>query len=170
MNNFIITNSIRFIFLVLLQVLVLNHVFFFGYINPVLYILFVFFYPLEKEKSTFLILSFLLGLCIDFFSNSGGVNAAAILLIAYIRLPLLHIIQNKTEFDYLLFNIKRLNFIQAIVYVLSLTFIHHTVLFILEFYKSQISFSIFSKIIITTLLSSLLIGFSIQLFTKSKRS
>ena len=120
MNSVILTNSIRFLFLILLQVLILNHVFLYGYVNPMLYILFIFLYPLRVEKVNFLILSFLLGLCIDFFSNSGGINASATLLIAYIRLPILHIILNKTEFDYLLFSIKKLNFLQAIIYIFSL--------------------------------------------------
>lgn len=170
MNNVIAINSIRFIFLVLLQVLLLNNIYFLGYLNPMLYIIFVFLYPLKQEKTMFLIICFFLGLSIDFFSNSGGINAAATLLIAYVRQPILHIIQNKTEFDYLLFNIKKLNFIQAVVYIFSLTFIHHLVVFSLEFYKTQGALTILSKIFITTILSGILISFSIQLFVKNKRT
>ncbi len=169
MNNVIFTNSVRFILLLLLQVLVLNHVLLFGYINPILYILFVFLYPIKKEKGIFLVLSFLLGLSVDIFSNSGGVNAAATLLIAYIRLPLLHLIQNKTEFDYLLFNIKKLNLIQAIVYIFSLTFLHHLVVFLLEFYKTQNVFDISEKVLVTTIFSGILISFSVQLLLKNKQ-
>ncbi len=169
MNNVIFTNSVRFIFLILLQVLVLNHVLLFGYINPILYILFIFLYPIKKEKGLFLILSFLLGLSVDIFSNSGGINAAATLLIAYVRLPLLHLIQNKTEFDYLLFNIKKLNLIQALVYIFSLTFLHHLIVFLLEFYKTQNILNISGKILITTILSGILISFSVQLFIKNKQ-
>lgn len=170
MNNFILLNSVRFIFLILLQVLLLNQIDLSGYINPMLYILFVFLYPLEKEKIYFLISCFFLGLFIDVFSNSGGINAAAIVLIAYIRLPLLHIIQNKTEFDYLLFSIKKLSLPQALLYIFSLTLIHHTVIFILEFYKTQSILGILNKILITTLLSGILISFIIQLFIKNKRT
>lgn len=169
MNSVILTNSIRFLFLILLQVLILNHVFLYGYVNPMLYILFIFLYPLRVEKVNFLILSFLLGLCIDFFSNSGGINASATLLIAYIRLPILHIILNKTEFDYLLFSIKKLNFLQAIIYIFSLTFIHHTIVYILTLYKTQGIITIFENIFITTIFSGILISFIIQLFVKNKR-
>ncbi|MCF6349675.1 MAG: rod shape-determining protein MreD [Flavobacteriaceae bacterium] len=170
MNNLILINSIRFIFLVLLQVLLLNNIYFLGYLNPMLYIIFVFLYPLKKEKSLFLILCFFLGLTIDFFSNSGGINAAAIVLIAYIRQPLLHLIQNKTEFDYLLFNIKNLPFIQVIIYIFSMTFIHHLIIFSLEFYKTQGVLNILGKVIITTILSAVLISFCVQLFVKNKRA
>jgi rod shape-determining protein MreD len=169
MSNIAFKNTVQFIFLVLLQVLFLNKINLFGYLDPIIYILFVFLYPLDKEKGYFLVASFLLGLSIDIFSNSGGVNAAATLLIAYIRLPILHLIQNKTEFDYLLFNIKKLSFMQAITYIFTLTFIHHLVLFLFEFYKTKNIFSIIGTVAITTLISGIIISFSIQLFANNKK-
>ena len=85
-------NMVWFFILMLMQVLIFNNINLFGYTNPLIYIAFVFYYPLHKERSLFLFLSFLLGLSIDFFSNTGGINAAATLFIAYIRLPLLSFI------------------------------------------------------------------------------
>ena len=79
---------IRFLLLIPLQVLIANHMRLFGYINPQICLLFVLWYPLKKDVSGFLANSFLFGLIIDMFSNSGGVNAAACLLIAYTRLPM----------------------------------------------------------------------------------
>ncbi len=170
MNNTIFKYSALFILLILLQVLILNNVKLFGYMNPLVYILFIFLYPIKKEKGTFLILSFFLGLCIDFFSNSGGSNAAAMVFIAYLRLPVLHIIQNKSEFDYLLFNIKNLNFIQLTTYILSLTTIHHIVLFLLEYYKLSNIFDTLILAVSTSLFTSLLIAFSISLFVKNNKA
>lgn len=169
MNNSILKYSALFFILVLIQVLILNNIHFLGYINPIVYILFVFLYPIKKEKGSLLIISFLLGLSIDFFSNSGGSNAAAMTLIAYLRLPILHIIQNKSEFDYLLFDIKKLNFMQMTTYIISLTFIHHIVVFFLEYYKLQGVFSILNRAFFTGLFTSLLIAFSIALFIKNKK-
>ena len=57
--------------------------------------LFVIVYPFRKDRGIFLFLCFLLGLLIDFFQNSGGINAAALLFIGYIRLPLLKSILEK---------------------------------------------------------------------------
>jgi len=170
MNNSILKYSALFVILVLIQVLILNNIYFLGYINPLIYILFIFLYPIKKEKAPFLIISFLLGLSIDFFSNSGGSNAAAMALIAYLRLPILHIIQNKSEFDYLLFDIKKLSFIQMTTYILSLTFIHHIVVFSLEYYKLQGVFNILNRAFLTSLFTSLLIAFSIALFIKNKKA
>ena len=77
MKSDVFTNSIRFIVLVLTQVLILNHINLFGYVNPYLYILFIILYPLTGNKSLLIALGFILGLTMDMFGDSGGIHAAA---------------------------------------------------------------------------------------------
>ncbi|MDT0553259.1 rod shape-determining protein MreD [Urechidicola vernalis] len=167
MNDFI-KNIIWLFLLVLLQVLIFNNINLFGYTNPLIYVVFVFYYPLKKEKGAFLFLSFLLGLFIDFFSNSGGIHAAATLFIAFIRLPLLTSILNKTDFDYHLFNIRSISFFKAFSFISIQVLIHHLIVFSLDYF----SFSDFGKIISKTLTTSgltiVLILIGIVLFTKKK--
>ncbi|MCF2875316.1 MULTISPECIES: rod shape-determining protein MreD [unclassified Tenacibaculum] len=139
-----------FVFLLLLQVLVLNNVSFLGYVNPYLYIVFVFLYPLNTNRFPFLSLAFLLGLCVDSFSNSGGMHAFSILFIAYIRLFLVKTIFKKTESDYLLFNLRLETFDKVFNYTVILTLIHHFILFSLI----NFSFYNFSDVLIKTLFSS----------------
>ena len=67
LNNEIFKNIIRFILLVLTQVLLLNHIDFLGYVNPYIYILFIIVFPFTGNKSLLIFLSFILGLTIDFF-------------------------------------------------------------------------------------------------------
>ncbi|MDO6813620.1 rod shape-determining protein MreD [Tenacibaculum soleae] len=140
-----------FVFLLLLQVIVLNNILFLGYINPYLYIVFVFLYPLNINRFPFLTLSFLLGLCVDAFSDSGGMHAFSILFIAYIRLFFIKTIFKKNEADYLLFNLKLETFDKVFNYTVILTLVHHFILF------SFINFSFysFSKVLLTTLYSSI---------------
>ena len=85
MNNIVSLNIVRFIALVLVQILILNHINFLGYVNPYLYILFIILFPINNDRILFIFLSFLIGLTIDMFSDSGGVHAAACVAIAYIR-------------------------------------------------------------------------------------
>ncbi|MEX6627097.1 rod shape-determining protein MreD [Tenacibaculum salmonis] len=140
-----------FVFLLLLQVLVLNNILFLGYINPYLYIVFVFLYPLNKNRLPFFISSFLLGLCVDAFCNSGGIHAFSILFIAYIRLSFVKAIFKKNEGDYLLFDLKLETFGQVFNYTVILTLIHHFILF------SLINFSFYNipKVLMNTLYSSI---------------
>ena len=167
MSN-LIQNIVWFIVLIILQVLIFNHINLFGYINPLFYIIFIFYFPLKKEKTAVLFFSFFLGLSIDFFSDTGGINAAATLFIAYFRLSILSTILGKSDFDYLLFNIRSLSFAKSFWYILSLTFIHHLIVFTLDFFSLNEFGSILLKTISTTTLSLSLIFLAIILFTKRK--
>ena len=146
-----------FLFFVLLQVLVLNNIRLFGYVNPYLYISFVFIYPLSQKRIPLLTISFILGLCVDFFSDTGGIHAFATVFIAYIRLFLVKTIFKKTESEYLLFDLNQETFDKVFNYIAILTILHHFILFSFI----NFSFSNFSNVIIHTVLSSL---FTIILF------
>jgi len=67
MNTSFVTNFVRFIVLILVQVLVLNSIEFLGYINPYIYILFIILFPINNNRPLFIFLGFLLGLTIDLF-------------------------------------------------------------------------------------------------------
>lgn len=168
MNNIILTNSFRFIALLLLQVFVFNHIHLFGYINPLVYIAWVFLFPIRKNINPFLVLSFLLGLSVDFFSDSGGINAAAIVFIAFIRLPILKAILRKSDFDYLLFNLRTVAFSKAVLFISILTIIHHFIVFSLSYFSFEDFIVIISNTLITSIFSVLIILLGIALFTKKK--
>lgn len=140
-----------FLFLLFLQVLVLNNILFLGYVNPYLYIAFVFLFPLKESRFPFLTVAFLLGLSVDFFSNSGGVHAFSTLFIAFIRLFFIKTIIKKSEVDYLLFKLNEQPFGKIFNYVAILTVIHHFILFTLI----NFSFQNFSNVLANTILSSI---------------
>lgn len=151
MNSILISNSIRFIGLVLLQVLILNRVNLFGYLNPLVYIMWIFLFPVKKNQVSLLVASFLLGLSVDIFSDSGGINAAASVFIAFIRLPILKVILRKSDFDNYIFNLRSISIDKIILYISTLTVIHHFIVFSLEYF----SFNSFSTIISNTFLTSI---------------
>ena len=166
--NGVIKNSFLFIGLILIQVVVLNNVLFWGYINPLLYILFVIVYPLRKDRGALLLSSFLLGLCIDFFVDSGGTNAAATLFIAYIRLPLLKGLLRKSEIDFPVFNIHKLPFLRLLSFIAILTFIHHFIIFSLEYFKWNAIVTIFSRTLLTSIFTIILLILSLLLMDRDK--
>lgn len=168
MNNLVISNSIRFIGLALIQVFVLNHVNLFGYLNPLVYIVWVFLFPIRKNKSLFLIASFLLGLSVDFFSDSGGINAAATLFIAFVRLPILKAILRKSDFDYILFNLRAISFDKIFIYIATLTIMHHFIVFSLEYFSFNALTTIISNTFFTSIFTIILSILGILLFIKKK--
>lgn len=156
LNNEIFLNTIRFILLVLTQVLLLNHIDFLGFINPYIYILFIIIFSFTGNKSLLIFLSFLLGLSIDFFEDSGGIHAAASVFIAFIR-PVILKYSFGISYEYNTIKISNTDFIKQLIYVSSMVLFHHIILFSLEifnvdhvilFIKSTLFSSIFSIIII----------------------
>ena len=103
-----------------------------------------------------------------FFSDSGGINAAATLFIAFIRLPVLKMVLNKTEFDYLLFNFKTVSLSNAFIFISILTIIHHFIVFGLAYFSFQDFISVISKTLLTSIFTILIIILGISLLTKKK--
>lgn len=89
MSRGVVNNVIRFILLLLLQVLVLKRIDFgwenFNYVSFFIYPLFIIILPLKTSKPLLLLLGLLLGLSVDLFYDSLGVHAAAAVFTAFIR-------------------------------------------------------------------------------------
>ena len=132
------------------------------------YIAWVFLYPVRKTRSLFLILSFLLGISIDFFSDSGGVNAFALTFIAYFRLPILMAVLRKSDLEYGQFNLKTLSVNKIILFISILTFIHHFIVFSLEYFSFSEILNIISSAVLTSFFTILISFLGITLFTKKK--
>jgi rod shape-determining protein MreD len=156
-----------FIFLLLLQVFVLNNILFLDSINPYLYIVFVFLYPLKKNRISFLFYSFLLGLLVDFFSDSGGIHALSILYIAYIRLFFVRIYFKKVPADYTFFKLKSESFGNIFNYIVTLTVIHHLIYFSFVNFSFQYLSTVFFYSLFSSIFTLILYFLGTYIFTKS---
>lgn len=168
MTNTIIENIIRFVVLVLLQVLLLNNINFLGYINPYLYVLFLVMYPFNTPQTLFLLVAFLLGISIDTFEDSGGINAAACVVIAYIR-PVFLRFSFGVSYDYQTVKLSNTPYGARLSYIMLLVFIHHLVLFILEMFDFSHIFLILKKTLFSGIFTVLLILITLTLFKPKRR-
>lgn len=168
MNSATLNITLRFIVLALVQVLVLNHINFLGYINPYLYILFIILFPINKNRILFLFLSFLLGLTIDIFSDSGGVHAAACVSIAYIR-PVILKFSFGSLYDHQTIKFGNMEFGSLLGYTSILTIIHHFILFFLEIFNVSKIILILQKTLFSSIFTILLCIIIIFLFNKKER-
>jgi len=168
MNRENINTALLFVGLILLQIIVLNNINFLGYINPFLYIFFIFVFPIKKIDSSLIFLSFFLGLIIDSFSNTGGVNAAATLFIAFIRIPILKSVLGKREIDYNSIRLNKLPFFKIVSYITILTVIHHFIVFGLEYFKWDNFGFILLKTFLTSIFTIILVLISFTFISRKK--
>lgn len=159
-SNYYIINVIRFALLVLVQVLVFNRLNFFGFINPMVYILFLYWHPIKQNRAVFIGLGFLLGLSIDFFSDTMAINAASTITIAYLRPTIMRFVFG-VNYEFQSFKLANATIVQQFTFLLLLIVVHHLVFFTLEIFSFSNLLLILKKVVsisAATLVLCLLFG------------
>ena len=145
-----IQNILRFVLLVLFQVLVLNNIQFLGYVCPYIYLLFILSLPVQTPRWLILILAFIIGLTVDVFSNTMGLHAFATVFMAFLRYPVIKLFVSLEENENPSPSLKTFGIANYIKYMLLLVLIHHVVLFSMEAFN----FIGFGVLMLKTLISS----------------
>ena len=148
------TDLLIIVLLVALQIFVLNRITLFGKFTPVIYPVFVMFYPFFRNKYQFLALSFLLGLGIDSFLYTWGINAFATTIIAYYRTI---IFRTSTDTSTDFFSFQSLQWTQYLLFILSSIFFHQLLVQYIEFFKFNRVFEIFFNVLATSAISFIFI-------------
>ena len=86
----VIKFSILFILILLVQVLICNHIALFNVAVPIVFIYFIIRLPIELGNGWLFTLSFFMGLCVDIFADTPGVNALACTLLASFKRPIFY--------------------------------------------------------------------------------
>ncbi len=86
MSKLVWRNIGRFVLLMALQLLVLNHVYFGGYVMPMLYVLFIIMLPTDIKRIPLLLIAFGTGLLVDVMNNMLGFHALACTVVAMLRI------------------------------------------------------------------------------------
>ena len=147
----------RFVLLVLIQVLALNNIQFLGFLNPYIYILFILSLPVKLPNWITLLLAFVLGLTIDAFSNTMGMHAFATVLVAFLRNSIINLFiaideGNNPTPSFYTFGVGA-----YVKYVVSMVVIHHIALFMLEAFSFHHFWILLLKILLSSTLTTLII-------------
>ena len=152
MINKILRFSLIFVLLILLQILLFNNIQFSGYVNPYVYLLFILILPVEIPSWLLLLLSFLTGLIMDFFSDSQGMHTFATVLAGFVRPYILMIIAPRDGYEPgSAPSMLTYGFRWFLTYTLLVVLIHHIALFYVEVFR----FTDFFRTMLRVLLSSL---------------
>ena len=168
MNSALLVNMARFILLLAAQILVFNNMNFLGYINPYPYILFIILYPVNGNKFGLLIASFLLGITMDMFCNSGGVHATACLALAYYR-PYIFKFAFGLSYEYQTVKLNDVLTPERFSFILISVIIHHFALFLLEVFRLNFLWEILLKTILSTVFTIITCIIIIYIIKPSKR-
>lgn len=168
MNSALLGNIVRFILLLMAQILVFNNIDFLGYINPYPYILFIILYPVNSNKTGLLLAAFLLGIIMDMFCNSGGVHAAASIVLAYYR-PYIFKFSFGVSYEYQTVKINDVLTPERFSFILISVIIHHFTMFILEIFRLNFILEIFIKTLFSTLFTTVICIILIYLIKPNKR-
>lgn len=149
-----------FIFVVLIQVLILNQLQISGYLNPYFYVLFIFLLPVSTPRYLVLLLAFISGFSIDFFTDTPGLHAAATTLIGYLRTPVLYLVSGRGSDMAEYPTLKNNGLRWFLVYSVLLVLIHHFFLFYMEVFSFTGFFRTLIRVIFSTILSVFVIVLS----------
>ena len=167
MIGIVINNVIRFIVLILLQVLVLNNVQLHGTINPQFYLLFILLLPIEIPKWALLILSFTLGLTIDAFNDTLGMHAIACTFAGFIRPTVINLLTPRGGYENQpVPRIKELGLKWFATYVAIMIVSHHLVLFYVEVFRWNEFFITFWRALVSSFFTAILVILSQYLFAR----
>jgi rod shape-determining protein MreD len=168
MNSTLLVNISRFVLLLAVQIIIFNNMNFLGYISPFPYLLFIILYPVNGNKAGLLIASFLLGLTMDLFSNSGGIHATACLILAYFR-PYIFKFSFGLSYEYQTIRLNEGLTPERFSFILLSVVLHHFTIFILEAFQFSFFWDILLRTLLSTVFTILLCIIIIYLIKPNKR-
>ena len=158
MINLWLRNIGRFIFLVLLQVLILDNIQISGFINPYMYVLFILLMPFQTPKWLVLIVGFILGLTMDLFHHTPGMHTSATVFMAFLRPGVLQMIAPRDGYEPNTFpRVFYFGLQWFTQYTVILVFAHHFILFFMEAFSFSGFFLTMGRIILSSIFSILLV-------------
>ena len=153
----ILTDILFIVILVILQVFLLNRILIMGKYPPIVYPIYVMFYPFYRDKYQFLGTSFLLGLGMDMFLGT---------LIAFVRTVIFRSSSDSTS-DF--FSFESLQWTQFLGFILTNLFLHQFLVQFIEYFKLSRALDVLINVSITTAYSFVFVLFYVLIFKIKQR-
>ena len=168
MNRFFM-NIVRFILLVIAQILLVNHIRLGGYVHPYIYLIFVMLLPINMPGWQQLLLGFAIGLVIDFFMGTLGMHAGATTLMAFCRPAIIRIVSGSQKLEMNREpNINQVGFPWFLRYTFVMVLVHNFTYFMLEGFSFHLVGQALLRILISVPVSVFLIIVVMYLFSRDK--
>jgi hypothetical protein len=168
----LVRNTIRFVLFILVQYYVLFQIRpLHQFVVPYIYYLYVLWLPFSLGRMSLMLVSFLFGLTLDYFTQTPGLHAAACTLIAYLRGFVVNILipQEGAEQNYKSPSPVSMGWAPYAIYVLVLTLLHHSYLVLLEWLQFGSFLFFLGKVLATSGISLMLVLITELLFFRKEK-
>lgn len=139
--------------LVLLQVLVLNNVNIGGYATPFIYVYLMIKLDSETSRNSLLLWGFALGLLVDIFSDTPGINTSATVFLAFMRPSLLKLFVPRDVIENIVPSFKTIGITPFLKYLSISVVIHTALLLTVEYFSFVHLAELLLKIIFSSILT-----------------
>lgn len=146
-----LANLLRFIMLMLVQVLVLDHLDVArGWMVPYLYVLILLMLPFELPAWGALVAGAFTGLIMDLFSDTPGMHMSACVVMMFVRIHLLSLISPREGYEYgMRPTLPRMGITWFVTYAGLLILVHHLWLFFVEVHRFDSFFPTFLRALLS---------------------
>lgn len=160
---------ILFFVLCLLQFFLFNSLSMGVYINPLVYIAFIVLLPMQTSRFWVLMLSFLMGLTMDFMMGSYGINTIASLFVGFLRPFILALaVKNEDDSDKGVPCVRKMDRGRFIRYSSILVVLHCLVYFFFETATIDYFYYTLLRVVVSSVLTVALVYLCQYIFTFRK--
>lgn len=158
MIGLIARNSIRILFLVLLQGLVVNRLNLWeGMVLPSVYLFAILMLPINTNRVLLMVIGFCIGAFVDAFTNTFGLHTSACVLMTFMQPIVLRVLSPREGYELgTRPSIQDLGLTWYLTYAAMLTFIHHIWLFFIELFRFTPFWMTIGKVLLSTVATVLL--------------
>ncbi len=156
---------VRYVLVMMLQVLLFDQLQLFGVCHPYIYILCLLMMPITLSHSADMLIGAAVGLVMDVFCNSLGIHMASCILLMFIRPYLLGaIVSDKDRLNEQIC-LRALGIEALIKYVVILVVIHHLTVFMLAAWSwAHIGFVLMETLVSGLITSTIIIGYNAMIY------
>ena len=153
---------IRYILVMMLQVLLFDQLQLWGACHPYIYILCLLMMPITLPHSVDMLIGALVGITMDIFCNTLGIHTATCILIMFIRPYLLGVIVNDKDRLNEQICLRSVGMEALVKYVVILVVLHHLMVFSLAAWSwAHMGFVLLETIVSCVITIAIIIGYNI---------
>ncbi len=147
---------LNLILFLLVQLPLVHRVMLFNEANGFFYVGFILLLPRTLSRSQLMLIGFFSGLLVDVFTNTPGIHASASVFVMFVRNLWLNVINDDSQ-ELTNLNIPSLRKTGFIFFVFPLILIHHFLIFIIENGGFHLFGKVISRILFSTIFTTIIV-------------